>query len=50
MRPHKKKGQKVKAKPLPIEINQDEYVELLKVTEFMHHKVYIVVNTNIIRF
>jgi len=39
MRPHKKKGQKVKAKPLPVEINQDEYVEILKVTEFMHHKV-----------
>jgi len=39
MRPHKKKGQKVKAKPLPVEINQEEYVALLKVTEFMHHKV-----------
>ncbi len=39
MRPHKKKGQKVKAKPLPVEINQDEYVAVLKVTEFMHHKV-----------
>ena len=39
MRPIKKKGQKVKAKPLPVEINQDEYVALLKVTEFMHHKV-----------
>ena len=33
------KGKKVKAKPLPIEVTQDEYVELLKVTEFMHHKV-----------
>ena len=39
MRPIKEKGKKVKAKPLPVEINQDEYVELLKVTEFMHHKV-----------
>jgi len=35
----KTKGKKVKAKPLPIEINQDEYVELLKATGFMHHKV-----------
>ncbi len=34
-----KKGKRVKAKPLPIEINQDEYVELLKVTKHMHHKV-----------
>jgi len=39
MRQVKTKGRKVKAKPLPIEINQDEYVELLKETEFMHHKV-----------
>ena len=39
VRPHKKKEQKVKAKPLPVEINQDEYVELLKATKFMHHKV-----------
>lgn len=37
--PLPKKGQKVKAKPLPLEINQDEYVEVLKITEFMHHKV-----------
>jgi len=34
-----KKGKTVKAKPLPIEVTQDEYVELLKVTEFMHHKI-----------
>ena len=39
MRPIKEKGKKVKEKPLPVEINQDEYVEILKVTEFMHHKV-----------
>ncbi len=39
MRQSKTKGKKVKAKPLPIEINQDEYVELLRATPFMHHKV-----------
>jgi len=39
MRPIKTKGQKVKAKPLPVEINQDEYVALLKATKFMHHKI-----------
>lgn len=38
MRP-KRKGKRVKAKPLPIEINQNEYVEILKATEFIHHKV-----------
>ena len=32
-------GKKVKPKPLPIEVTQDEYVEILKVTQFMHHKV-----------
>jgi len=35
----RQKGSKAKAKPLPVEINQDEYVAVLKVTEFMHHKV-----------
>ena len=35
----KQKGSKVKAKPLPIEINQDEYVAILKVAKLMHHKV-----------
>ncbi|GAH34196.1 unnamed protein product [marine sediment metagenome] len=39
MRPSKTKGKKVKAKPLPIEINQSEYVALLKVTKHMHHKI-----------
>ena len=39
MRKIKIKGRKVKAKPLPIEINQDEYVELLNATKHMHHKV-----------
>ena len=33
------KGRKVKPKPLPIEISQEEYVEILKVTELMHHKI-----------
>ena len=36
---HIKKGKKVTAKPLPIEVNQDEYVEILNNTKFMHHKV-----------
>lgn len=39
MKQQKKKGQKVKEKPLPIEVTQDEYIELLNVTDFMHHKV-----------
>ena len=39
MRQSKKKGQKVKAKVLPIEVNIDEYVEVLKATDFMHHKI-----------
>ena len=30
---------KAKAKPLPIEVTQDEYLEILKVGKFMHHKV-----------
>ena len=33
----KKKGSKVKAKPLPIEINQDEYIEILRPS-----KVYVI--------
>jgi len=36
---NKKKGTKAKPKPLPIEVTKDEYLEILKVTEFMHHKV-----------
>ena len=39
MRKIKKKGSKAVAKPLPIEVNQDEYVEILNNTKFMHHKV-----------
>ncbi|KKM60211.1 hypothetical protein LCGC14_1544180 [marine sediment metagenome] len=34
-----KKGQKAKPKPLPIEVNQDEYVAVLNETKLMHHKV-----------
>ena len=33
------KGRTVKKKPLPIEVTQDEYIEILNVTDFMHHKV-----------
>lgn len=39
MRPSKKKGTRMKAKPLPIEINQDEYVDIMNNTKHMHHKV-----------
>jgi len=34
----KKRG-KAKEKPLPIEVTQNEYVEILNVTKYMHHKV-----------
>ncbi len=36
---HKKKGSKAKAKPLPIEVNQDEYVKIINNTKHMHHKI-----------
>jgi integrase/recombinase XerD len=39
MRKAKTKGRKVKAKPLPLEINLNEYVELLKEAKHMRHKV-----------
>ncbi len=35
----KTKGKTAKAKPLPIEVSVDEYVEILKETTHMHHKV-----------
>ncbi len=36
---HKTKGKKVKAKPLPIEIDEKEFTEILGATNHMHHKV-----------
>jgi len=39
MKPQKKKGSKVREQPLPIEVTKDEYLEILNVTDFMHHKV-----------
>lgn len=39
MRRVKKKGSKAVKKPLPIEVNIDEYVALLYVTKGMHHKI-----------
>jgi len=39
MRPSRKKGSKAVAKPLPIEVTVDEYIELLKATPHMRHKV-----------
>lgn len=39
MRKSKTKGKKVKAKPLPLEINVDEYVELLYAAKHMRHRV-----------
>ena len=38
MKHNKKKGER-KPKPLPIEVTQDEYIEILNTTDFMHHKV-----------
>lgn len=35
----KLKGTKVKLKPLPIEVTQDEYICILNETKYMHHKV-----------
>lgn len=39
MRPSKKKGSKAKAKPLPIEVTKEEYIEILKATPHMRHKI-----------
>ena len=33
-----KKGKKVKAKPLPLEISEEEFNGILKVTKHIHHK------------
>ncbi len=41
MRP-KRKGKKVKAKPLPIEVDEQEFTDLLSATQKMHHKVAFV--------
>ena len=41
MRPNKAKGSKAKPKPLPIEVNLDEYLELLYVMPHMHHKIAV---------
>ncbi len=41
MRQIKKKGSKAKAKPLPIEVNVDEYVSLLYKMKYMRHKVAV---------
>lgn len=41
MRRIKIKGQKVKAKPLPIEVDVDEYVALLYKMKYMHHKIAV---------
>jgi len=39
MRIQKKKGSKAKRKPLPIEINLDEFTAIMKATMKMHHKI-----------
>ncbi len=39
MRQSKKKGTTVKAKPLPIEVTREEYLEILKVAKHLRHKV-----------
>ena len=39
MRQQRKKGKKAVAKPLPIEVNQDEYVDILNNTKLMHHRI-----------
>lgn len=39
MKRQKKKGSKVKEKRLPIEVTQNEYIEILNASKFMHHKV-----------
>lgn len=39
MRRSKTKGKKVTAKPLPIEVNQAEYIAILNKTKLMHHKI-----------
>ena len=34
-----KKGKKVTAKPLPVEVDEKEFTKLLEATQKMHHKV-----------
>jgi len=34
-----RKGEKVKAKPLPIEVTREEYINIQKVTKYLRHKV-----------
>ena len=41
MRQIKKKGSKAVAKPLPVEVNLDEYVALLYKLKYMHHKIAV---------
>lgn len=41
MRPIKVKGSKAKPKPLPIEVNLDEYIALLYKMPHMHHKIAV---------
>ncbi len=39
MRPSKKKGSKVTKKPLPIEIDEQEFTKLVHIAPYMHHRV-----------
>ena len=39
MRKKRKKGSKAIVKPLPIEVTRQEYIELLKQTPFLHHRI-----------
>ena len=36
---HRKKGSKAKPKPLPIEINEEEFTKIMLATAKMHHKI-----------
>jgi len=38
----KKKGSKIKAKPLPIEIDREEYIELLYAMKYLRHRIALI--------
>ncbi len=44
MRRQKVKGKKAKAKPLPIEVTIDEYIEVLYASKYLHHRIAFMIS------